>query len=54
MPGLPHLLEMVSSKTPSETMKKAAMDSGMRTLREVALSKAERGETSLEECARVL
>lgn len=54
MPGLPHLLEMISSRTSSEVMKKAAMDSGMRTLREVALSKAERGETSLEECARVL
>ncbi len=54
MPAYPHLAEMIAARTPSDEMRKAAVDAGMRTLREAALEKAARGETSLEECARVL
>lgn len=50
----PHLSEMVADKTPSEKMRDAALDAGMRPLRDVAIEKAARGETSLEEIARVL
>ncbi len=53
MPNYPELEELIMGRAPSTQIKKAAMQCGMRTLRQNALAKAAQGMTTIEEVLRV-
>lgn len=51
MPAQDRIKEMIASKTPSDLIRKAALDAGMMSMRDAALLKVERGITTLAEVA---
>ncbi len=53
MPNYPDLQDLVLSRAPSQKLKEVAMRCGMRSLRQNALTKAAKGETTIEEVLRV-
>jgi CheY-like chemotaxis protein len=50
----PHLAEQIAAGATMQALQRAAVSAGMRTLREVALERAAKGETTLQEVERVL
>jgi len=53
MPNYPELQDLVLHRAPAARIKAAAIKQGMKTLRQNALAKAAKGETTIEEVLRV-
>jgi type IV pilus assembly protein PilB len=53
MPNYPELQELIMTRRPASEIKRAAVQCGMRTLRQNALEKAAEGVTTIEEVLRV-
>lgn len=53
MPNYPELQELIMTRAPSMEIKRAAMELGMRTLRQNALNKAATGQSTIEEVLRI-
>ncbi|MFP4191902.1 MAG: GspE/PulE family protein [Candidatus Hydrogenedentota bacterium] len=53
MPNYPELQDLVLNRAPAQKLKAMAMRCGMKTLRQNALAKAAKGETTIEEVLRV-
>lgn len=53
MPNFPELQELIMGRAPATEIKRAAMELGMRTLRQNALNKAATGQSTIEEVLRI-
>ncbi len=53
MPNYPDIEELIMGRAPAAQIKRVAIQCGMKTLRQNALAKAARGETTIEEVLRV-
>ena len=53
MPCYPELQELIMTRSPSADIKRAAVECGMKTLRQNSLAKAAKGLTTIEEVLRV-
>lgn len=53
MPNFPELQDLIMTRSPAQDIKRAAMELGMRTLRQNALHKAATGQSTIEEVLRI-
>jgi type IV pilus assembly protein PilB len=53
MPNYPEMQDLIMTRAPAQEIKRAAMELGMRTLRQNALNKAAIGQSTIEEVLRI-